>query len=404
MSVVDGKKGSGRFSIFGKLSKNASQRGPPPLPPKDPHLGRLAGPAQAAAFRLFKFATISRKNSSPNPSTLDSPAADDDENISMPWNFQHNVHVDEGFSGLPPSWTTSLQEAGFSDDEIAAIQQKPGRSTECASISPAGRARGGRASGPAQHVAAQEPAHPRLVAECVLRACPRRARPPCRDAEPKVDYAAYMQSPPSPKSPPPTYWRDEPQPLTHSHTLCPFALKFEFVLGGGGARPPTQAPPKPLRSLTLDLDLSVGEPWSDAVLSATPWSASARKEAFDANTTSSSDIKHKANTTKEGSFLPSPSPTSPMFTLTAPGGGRLAASMLEAGADNDDDFSPTAAYYTSASSPFVAAPEARQRGQPKTGVRRRGLGDERRDDAGAAAERGGCEPDCGGQEGGGGGC
>ncbi|KAJ7131480.1 kinase-like domain-containing protein [Mycena epipterygia] len=42
----------------------------------------------------------------------------------MPWNFQHYVHVDEGFVGLPPSWTTSLQEAGFSDDEIAAIQQR----------------------------------------------------------------------------------------------------------------------------------------------------------------------------------------------------------------------------------------------------------------------------------------
>ncbi|KAF7326663.1 Non-specific serine/threonine protein kinase [Mycena venus] len=54
---------------------------------------------------------------------LPSPAEEDD-NISMPWNFQHNVHVDEGFTGLPPSWTTALQEAGFSDEEIAAILQR----------------------------------------------------------------------------------------------------------------------------------------------------------------------------------------------------------------------------------------------------------------------------------------
>ncbi|KAJ7938399.1 hypothetical protein B0H13DRAFT_1141233 [Mycena leptocephala] len=157
MSVVDGKKGGkqSRFStlrVFGKFNKNAAP-GPPPLPPKDPvylaarnrslaslspesiPASPLSGDQYAASSSsavslalsaptkqrsgLFNF----RKNAAVNIEAS-SPAADDDENISMPWNFQHNMHVDEGLSGLPPSWTTSLQEAGFSDDEIAAIQQR----------------------------------------------------------------------------------------------------------------------------------------------------------------------------------------------------------------------------------------------------------------------------------------
>ncbi|KII90107.1 hypothetical protein PLICRDRAFT_40309 [Plicaturopsis crispa FD-325 SS-3] len=52
------------------------------------------------------------------------PESADDENISLPWNFQHDLHVDEGFSGMPPSWTSRLAAAGFSEDEIAAIQAR----------------------------------------------------------------------------------------------------------------------------------------------------------------------------------------------------------------------------------------------------------------------------------------
>ncbi|TFK37694.1 hypothetical protein BDQ12DRAFT_685120 [Crucibulum laeve] len=51
------------------------------------------------------------------------PPAEDD-GISLPWNFQHNIHVDEGYVGLPPSWAVSLADAGFSEDEIAAIQNR----------------------------------------------------------------------------------------------------------------------------------------------------------------------------------------------------------------------------------------------------------------------------------------
>ncbi|KAK7441843.1 hypothetical protein VKT23_016504 [Stygiomarasmius scandens] len=48
-------------------------------------------------------------------------SAGEDENISMPWNFTHNIHVDETYNGMPPSWTVSLAEAGFTEVEIAAI-------------------------------------------------------------------------------------------------------------------------------------------------------------------------------------------------------------------------------------------------------------------------------------------
>ncbi|PPR01671.1 hypothetical protein CVT24_001500 [Panaeolus cyanescens] len=52
------------------------------------------------------------------------PPPQEDEGISMPWNFQHNIHVNETYDGLPPSWSISLASAGFSDDEIGAIQAR----------------------------------------------------------------------------------------------------------------------------------------------------------------------------------------------------------------------------------------------------------------------------------------
>ncbi|KAF9054234.1 hypothetical protein BJ165DRAFT_695596 [Panaeolus papilionaceus] len=52
------------------------------------------------------------------------PPPQEDEGISMPWNFQHNIHVNETYDGLPPSWSTSLASAGFSEGEIGAIQAR----------------------------------------------------------------------------------------------------------------------------------------------------------------------------------------------------------------------------------------------------------------------------------------
>ncbi|KAF4586383.1 hypothetical protein EYR38_010659 [Pleurotus pulmonarius] len=50
--------------------------------------------------------------------------SDGDDGISTPWNFQHNIHVDEGLAGLPPSWSTQLKAAGFSDEEIVMIIER----------------------------------------------------------------------------------------------------------------------------------------------------------------------------------------------------------------------------------------------------------------------------------------
>ncbi|KAF7326665.1 Non-specific serine/threonine protein kinase [Mycena venus] len=430
------KDGKSRFSVF-KFGRNAAPR-PPPPPPKDAvylaAIGNrslaslspeslpaspLSGDQYAASSSsavslslpqqpkqrsgLFKFGTVSRKTVEVPPSP-----AEDDENISMPWNFQHNVHVDEGFTGLPPSWTTSLQEAGFSDDEIAAIQQRrladrPRAQSPCSCSAPYAP----------KHIAAKEPAGPAYP--CVI--CSQYSSPKIEYASPKVDYtspktdytslkadnakADNLRAPPSPKSPPPVYWRDEqPQPLSvprrqpqpqqvdsrsahsqrslspspppsrslspsrplqqqqpprafspalsqsqsnhsqHSHHSQPQSQahsrsqsqqsqhssfsddELDELDEPAQSRSPSPArkAPSNLKNLTLDLDLSLGDPastWSEGVLSATPWSASLKPNFED---------------------KPAASPSSPLFTLTAPG-------RTEAALSDGDEFSPTAAYY-----------------------------------------------------------
>ncbi|TFK71530.1 hypothetical protein BDN72DRAFT_431782 [Pluteus cervinus] len=80
------------------------------------------------SMSFFKFGKRSPKSPSlkTSPSSIEDvpPPPTPDDNISMPWNFQHNIHVDEGYTGLPPSWMTSLLEAGFSEEEIVAIQAR----------------------------------------------------------------------------------------------------------------------------------------------------------------------------------------------------------------------------------------------------------------------------------------
>ncbi|KAI6167619.1 hypothetical protein EDD17DRAFT_853155 [Pisolithus thermaeus] len=85
---------------------------------------------------LFKLSSLGLKNksrrdvsetASMSTSTSEfeeSGKEEGDEGISMPWNFQHNIHVDEGYIGLPPSWATSLSSAGFTEEEIAAIHAR----------------------------------------------------------------------------------------------------------------------------------------------------------------------------------------------------------------------------------------------------------------------------------------
>ncbi|KAK7045473.1 hypothetical protein VNI00_007726 [Paramarasmius palmivorus] len=88
---------------------------PPPPLPKQPQ-------QKKSGFFPFRRGTKSpsiRSNSVDDQMSLQSNG--EDENISTPYNFQHNIHVDDGLAGMPPSWTVSLTKAGFTDEEISAI-------------------------------------------------------------------------------------------------------------------------------------------------------------------------------------------------------------------------------------------------------------------------------------------
>ncbi|KAF9649742.1 hypothetical protein BDM02DRAFT_3113394 [Thelephora ganbajun] len=67
---------------------------------------------------LIKFA---KRSLTPKPATRQLSESSEDSSISLPWNFQHNLHVDEGYNGLPPSWSASLASLGYSEEEIEAI-------------------------------------------------------------------------------------------------------------------------------------------------------------------------------------------------------------------------------------------------------------------------------------------
>ncbi|KAG2143980.1 hypothetical protein BD769DRAFT_1001206 [Suillus cothurnatus] len=92
---------------------------------------RSFGPAMSiesekSKRNIFKFSSMGKRNKSTRNliETEDPEPPQEDEGISSPWNFQHHIHVDEGFVGLPPSWSNALSQAGFTDDEIAAIHAR----------------------------------------------------------------------------------------------------------------------------------------------------------------------------------------------------------------------------------------------------------------------------------------
>ncbi|OBZ74745.1 DNA-directed RNA polymerase I subunit RPA49 [Grifola frondosa] len=113
-------------------------RSPSPCPSYAPSRVTLSPPSssslspESAGFRkgIFKFSSIGRRPKTPKTTetvssdTLQPSEVADDPSISLPRNFQHNIHVDEGFTGLPPTWSASLTEAGFSEEEIAAINAR----------------------------------------------------------------------------------------------------------------------------------------------------------------------------------------------------------------------------------------------------------------------------------------
>ncbi|KAG5726666.1 hypothetical protein E4T56_gene4329, partial [Termitomyces sp. T112] len=125
-----------RFSTTLKAFKFSPSK-PPPPPPKDgiyrnPQSSRSFVSMSRSAASLLSDVHSSR-SIPPQPhkkrpffrfgkKSASSPTEDD--GISLPWNFSHNIHVDEGFTGMPPTWTASLTNAGFTEEEIMEIQTR----------------------------------------------------------------------------------------------------------------------------------------------------------------------------------------------------------------------------------------------------------------------------------------
>ncbi|KAJ6463473.1 hypothetical protein C8R45DRAFT_521067 [Mycena sanguinolenta] len=444
MSLNGGKGGKqSRFStlrVFGKLGRNAA----PPPPPKDPMYlaaqrnrslaslspdsmpgspspSPLAGEQYAASSSsavsltpsqsqksqrsgLFKFGTLRRASPTSTTDGMPSPggagAEDADEGISMPWNFQHNVHVDEGFVGLPPSWTTSLQDAGFSEDEIARIQQRKMTvdriPTDRANSPPSLVKPVPRSTSLPKNQQGHTPASSLSASSASTRSSPSPVpyaygSPKIEYASPKVDYATapkldippskpqlqmmnpspispppmYEQPPPLPlnisrrkpappsreesRSPPPRSYspalsaRSQQQPQAHSrsgsqhssaHSHSDFFDDEDEDHEDEDEQPPPAAAPGSTKinakNLTLALDLSIGgDTWSNDVLSAT-----SLKPAFApselTSTPNNNNLSANNSLTATGG-APGKSPTSPLFTLTAPG-------------RPEEEFSPTEAY------------------------------------------------------------
>ncbi|KAH6904493.1 STE/STE20/PAKA protein kinase [Coprinopsis sp. MPI-PUGE-AT-0042] len=108
-------------STMSLASSIASGVSSPPLEGTRPQ-SKLKGKARS-------FLRFGRKSPrSPSTKTDDEheppPVPQDDGSISSPFNFQHNIHVDDGLVGLPPSWTTVLAERGFTEEEIMALQSR----------------------------------------------------------------------------------------------------------------------------------------------------------------------------------------------------------------------------------------------------------------------------------------
>ncbi|KAI0326313.1 hypothetical protein GY45DRAFT_1348435 [Cubamyces sp. BRFM 1775] len=160
--MATSSKQNSRFSSL-KVFKFAAGSKPPPLPPKDPYrlanpslpsLGNslspdsfpsqpatplsaqyatlLRSPSPSPSYApssrttlsppsstsqdsvgsrrgLFKFSSFSRRPKTPKTAesgysaaseSSQPPEAADDPSISLPWNFQHNIHVDEGYALL----------------------------------------------------------------------------------------------------------------------------------------------------------------------------------------------------------------------------------------------------------------------------------------------------------------
>ncbi|KAF9451336.1 hypothetical protein P691DRAFT_724329 [Macrolepiota fuliginosa MF-IS2] len=102
-------------STMSLVSSTASQLSGP--------LTDQAAPKKKKSMSFLKFGKRS-KSSTREPDAGYSLPPEEDENISWPSNFQHNIHVDDALSGLPPSWSKSLADMGFTEEEIANLNAR----------------------------------------------------------------------------------------------------------------------------------------------------------------------------------------------------------------------------------------------------------------------------------------
>ncbi|EFI26903.1 STE/STE20/PAKA protein kinase [Coprinopsis cinerea okayama7 len=95
-------------------------------PPTEGKRPQSRGKEKALSF--LKFGKRSPKSPPTKDASWDSAVpplpSNGDDGISTPFNFQHNIHVNEGLVGLPPTWSAALSQAGFSDEEIIAIHNR----------------------------------------------------------------------------------------------------------------------------------------------------------------------------------------------------------------------------------------------------------------------------------------
>ncbi|PCH43125.1 hypothetical protein WOLCODRAFT_138204 [Wolfiporia cocos MD-104 SS10] len=101
-----------RHSFAGLSCFTAASAQPVPRSPP-------ASPTTTNAFRRFsQLGDRAKRARSPGP-------GEGDMGISYPWNFEHLVHVDESLNGLPPKWSSLLEEAESEYKKSAVVVTQP---------------------------------------------------------------------------------------------------------------------------------------------------------------------------------------------------------------------------------------------------------------------------------------
>ncbi|KAH9054893.1 hypothetical protein EDB87DRAFT_1407777 [Lactarius vividus] len=102
--------------------QHRSQQSPPP---SILTLSRTLDSSPSSSKKGFfrKVSSFRKRSASKSSRVTNVDDATDDESISLPWNVQHHIHIDEAFQGVPPEWSSTLADLGYSEAEIALIQK-----------------------------------------------------------------------------------------------------------------------------------------------------------------------------------------------------------------------------------------------------------------------------------------